>query len=131
MPPAENQAWVARAESDKACYLHELTSYFPPQGFDAKGNMVAANIPGVKAPRKLDNKVERDLYVQKCNVSDYFLYQNTMRSQFKLRNPGMMFGQVAKYTSHMYNNLAQEETAPWDTHTTTQDKPRYDTEMAN
>ena len=36
MPPAEKEAWSARAEADKARYLHELASYIPPPGYDAK-----------------------------------------------------------------------------------------------
>ena len=32
LPPTEKDAWVARAEADKARYLHELASYVPPPG---------------------------------------------------------------------------------------------------
>jgi hypothetical protein len=32
MPPTEKEAWAERAEADKARYLHELTTYTPPQG---------------------------------------------------------------------------------------------------
>ena len=34
MPIAEKEAWNARAEADKARYLHELAIYVPPPGYD-------------------------------------------------------------------------------------------------
>ena len=52
-----------------------------------------------------------------------------MRDQFKRENPGMTFGQLAKYTSHMYKNLTPDEKATWESRAQ-QDKARYDTEIA-
>ena len=52
-----------------------------------------------------------------------------MREQFKRDNPGMTFGQLAKYTSHMYKNLTPQEKSNWDTRAA-QDKARYETEIA-
>lgn len=72
----------------------------------------------------------KDVNAPKRNVSAYLLYQNAMRDQFKRENPGMTFGQLSKYTSHMYKNLTPEERATWDTHAA-QDKVRYDAELAN
>ena len=129
MPPAEKEAWVARSEADKARYLHELASYVPPPGYDAKGDSISSNIPGMKPSRKSGSKVERDVNAPKRNVSAYLLYQNAMRDQFKRENPGMTFGQLAKYTSHMYKNLTPEEKATWDARAA-QDKARYDAEVA-
>jgi hypothetical protein len=40
----------------------------------------------------------------------------------------MTFGQLAKYTSHMYKNLTPEEKATWEARSA-QDKVRYDTEI--
>lgn len=62
-------------------------------------------------------------------MSAYLLYQNAMREQFKRENPGMTFGQLAKYTSHMYKNLTPEEKATWENRAH-QDKARYDAEIA-
>lgn len=62
-------------------------------------------------------------------MSAYLLYQNAMREQFKRENPGMTFGQLAKYTSHMYKNLTPEEKATWEARAA-QDKARYDAEIA-
>jgi len=62
-------------------------------------------------------------------MSAYLLYQNAMREQFKRENPGMTFGQLAKYTSHMYKNLTPEEKATWEARAQ-QDKARYDAEIA-
>jgi high mobility group protein B2 len=131
MPPAEKEAWVARAEADKARYLHELASYVPPPGYDAKGDTIASTIPGAKGAvsRKPGGKVERDSNAPKRNVSAYLLYQNAMREQFKRENPGMTFGQLAKYTSHMYKNLTPEEKATWDARAA-QDKARYSAEIS-
>jgi high mobility group protein B2 len=123
LPPSEKEAWVARAEADKARYLHELASYVPPPGYDPKGDPI---VPPVKSGRK--GKPEKDINAPKRNMSAYLLYQNAMREHFKRENPGMTFGQLAKYTSHMYKNLTVDEKATWDGRAA-QDKARYDTQL--
>ena len=126
LPPTEKEAWVARAEADKARYLHELASYVPPPGFDPKGDAIVAAI-NTKNGRK--GKPQKDPNAPKRNMSAYLLYQNAMREQFKRENPGMTFGQLAKYTSHMYKNLTPEEKATWEARAA-QDKARYDAEIS-
>ena len=126
LSPSEKEAWVARAEADKARYLHELASYAPPPGYDPKGDAIVSPMytkPGRKG------KPEKDANAPKRNLSAYLLYQNAMRDQFKRENPGMTFGQLAKYTSHMYKNLTPEEKATWESRSQ-QDKARFDAEMA-
>lgn len=125
LPPVEKEAWVARAEADKARYLHELSCYVPPQGYDSKGDAV---IPPVQTKGR-KGKPERDVNAPKRSMSAYLLYQNAMREQFKRENPGMTFGQLAKYTSHMYKNLTEEEKATWESRAQ-QDKARYDAEIS-
>lgn len=126
LPPSEKEAWVARAEADKARYLHELASYVPPPGYDPKGDAIVSPV-NTKGGRK--GKPEKDINAPKRNMSAYLLYQNAMREQFKRENPGMTFGQLAKYTSHMYKNLTPEEKATWEARAA-QDKARYDAEIA-
>jgi high mobility group protein B2 len=126
LSPSEKEAWVARAEADKARYLHQLASYVPPPGFDPKGDAIVTPMytkPGRKG------KPEKDANAPKRNLSAYLLYQNGMRDQFKRENPGMTFGQLAKYTSHMYKNLTPEEKATWESRSA-QDKARFDAEIA-
>lgn len=125
LTPHEKEAWNARAEADKDRYLAELASYIPPPGFDAKGDAVMTNIGG----KEKRVKPERDPRAPKRNVSAYLHYQNAMREQFKAENPGMTFGQLSKYTSHMYKNLTSEEKAQWEAYAV-HDKARYDAEMA-
>lgn len=127
LPPAEKEAWVARAEADKARYLHELASYVPPPGYDPKGDAIVSPV-NTKSGRK--GKPEKDVNAPKRNMSAYLLYQNAMREQFKRENPGMTFGQLAKYTSHMYKNLTPEEKSTWEARAA-QDKVRYDAEIAS
>ena len=110
LPPSEKEAWSARAEADKARYLHELSSYVPPPGYDSKGDAIEAPMNNKTGRR---GKAERDVNAPKRNLSAYLLYQNAMREQFKRENPGMTFGQLAKYTSHMYKNLTPEEKETW------------------
>ena len=62
-------------------------------------------------------------------MSAFLLYQNCMREEFKRRNPGITFGQLAKYTSHMYKCLSLEEKQKWEAHAA-QDKARYEAEMS-
>jgi len=126
LPPLEKETWVARAEADKARYLNELASYIPPPGYDAKGD---ASIVQVITKGGRRGKPERDINAPKRNMSAYLLYQNAMREQFKRENPGMTFGQLAKYTSHMYKNLTPEEKATWEARAQ-QDKARYDAEIS-
>jgi len=130
MPPAEKESWAARAEADKERYLHELSSYIPPAGYDAKGDAILAEgeYGQVKPPGRRYGKVEKDINAPKRNVSAYLLYQNAMRNSFKQENPGMTFGQLAKYTSVMYKNLTAEEKATWVTRAE-EDKKRYDAEL--
>ena len=129
LSPSEKEAWVARAEADKARYLQELATYVPPPGYDSKGDaIVAPTAANVKdGPR---GKQKKDANAPRRNLSAYLLYQNAMRDQFKRENPGMTFGQLAKYTSHMYKNLTPEERAVWDSRAS-QDKARYDAEISS
>mmetsp|Transcript_8143 Transcript_8143/g.22595 ORF Transcript_8143/g.22595 Transcript_8143/m.22595 type:complete len:330 (-) Transcript_8143:505-1494(-) len=126
LPPSEKEAWVARAEADKARYLSELAVYMPSPGFDPKGDAIV-NPVTTKSGGK--GKQERDINAPKRHLSAYLLYQNAMREQFKRENPGMTFGQLAKYTSHMYKNLTPEEKGSWEERARL-DKSRYDQEIA-
>lgn len=131
MPPAEKESWAARAEADKERYLHELSTYVPPEGYDAKGDSLEINTQpnASKATGRRYGKAEKDSNAPKRNISAYLLYQNAMRNQFKQENPGMTFGQLAKYTSHMYKNLTPEEKATWVTRAE-EDKKRYEEQIA-
>jgi high mobility group protein B2 len=126
LPPTEKEAWVQRAEADKARYLHELANYVPPAGYDAKGDAIVSPLAKTSGRK---GKPEKDPNAPKRNMSAYLLYQNAMREQFKRENPGMTFGQLAKFTSHMYKNLTPEEKATWEARAS-QDKARYDAEIA-
>ena len=100
LSPSEKEAWVARAEADKSRFLHELASYIPPPGYDAKGDAIVHTQPAHNGPggkyyglgtvqhpgRKF--KPEKDANAPKRNLSAYLLYQNAMREQFKRENPG-------------------------------------------
>jgi len=125
MPPAEKQSWAARAESDKVRYLHLLSSYVPPPGYDAKGDAIMAT---QMIYTKKRGKTQRDPNAPKRNMSAYLLYQNAMRESFKRENPGMTFGQLAKFTSHMYKNLTVEEKQTWVSRAE-QDKARYQAQI--
>lgn len=127
LSPEEKEAWIARAEADKARYLQGLANYVPPPGYDAKGDAVMTFTGRSGSGRR--GKAERDPHAPKRNMSAYLLYQNAMRDQFRRENPGMTFGQLAKYTSAMYKCLTPEEKATWDARAA-QDKARFDAGMA-
>lgn len=127
MPVAEKEAWQARAEADKARYLHELSSYLPPEGFDAKGDAILST--PMKAPGNKRGKVQRDPNAPKRNMSAYLIFQNTMRDHYKRENPGLTFGQLAQHTSKQYKKLTPEEKAMW-SQRADEDKARYDAEIA-
>lgn len=74
-------------------------------------------------------KSARDPNAPRRNQSAYLLYQNAMRDTFKLQNPGMTFGQLAKYTSAMYAEMPPEEKAAWNQRAEA-DKARYLTELS-
>jgi hypothetical protein len=65
LPPSEKEAWLARAEVDKARYLHELANYEPPPGYDSKGDAILEQ--QAKGGRK--SKPEKDPNAPKRNVS--------------------------------------------------------------
>mmetsp|Transcript_23169 Transcript_23169/g.50171 ORF Transcript_23169/g.50171 Transcript_23169/m.50171 type:complete len:359 (+) Transcript_23169:527-1603(+) len=127
MPPDEKEAWAQRAEADKTRYLHELSQYVPPPGYDVKGDAIAGT-PTVRSFK--GGKATRDPSAPKKNMSAYLMYQNTMRESFRTENPGMTFGQLAKFTSAMYKSLTPEEKGRWE-EAALQDKARYETEMSN
>ena len=75
-------------------------------------------------------KPARDPNAPKRNLSAYLLYQNAMREEFKLENPGMTFGQLAKYTSAMYSELTPSEKEAWVARAEA-DKARYLHELSS
>ena len=107
MPAADKEHWQNQAAEDKNRYLDELSQYVPPPGFDARGDAI---VPAKRGGKRNN----RDQNAPKRNMSAYLLYQNAMREQFKLDNPGMTFGQLSKYTSHMYRTLTTEEKNMWE-----------------
>ena len=115
--------WQNRAEEDKQRFLHEMSNFVPSPGYDQNGNAIA-QYPHFTGSRKK----QRDPMAPKRNLSAYLLYQNAMRDQFKADNPGMTFGQLSKYTSHMYKSLTPEEKAQWEDRAI-RDKERYTDEM--
>lgn len=119
----EKTVWQERAEADKERYLSELTKYVPNPGYDNQGNHIA-HFPHASGSKKK----QRDPMAPKRNLSAYLLYQNAMRDSFKTDNPGMTFGQLSKYTSHMYKSLTPEEKAQWEERAQS-DKIRFDDEM--
>jgi len=128
MQPAEKEAWNAQAGADKARYLHELTIYVPQPGFDVRGDAIIPPLADADKKKKR-RKRDRDPTAPKRNVPAYLLYQNAMRNQFKADNPGMTFGQLSKYTSHMYKAITPEQKYVWE-QKALQDKTRYGIEIA-
>jgi len=130
MPPSEKELWIARAGVDKDRYLQQLAAYAPPQGYDAKGDriesMVEYHVNNSGKPKK--SKPQKDPNAPKRNLSAYLLYQNAMREQFRSDNPKMTFGQIARYSAHMYKGLTQEEKNLW-LDRADQDKIRYETAL--
>jgi len=152
LTPAEKEVWQSRAEADKQRYLRELSGYVPPPGFDSKGDAIVTaapqpivppagymNIPMPVYPPQVPMnpqytqmkppKGPKDAGAPKRNVGAYLLFQNAMRDHFKAENPGMTFGQLSKYTSHMYKNLSPGERALWEERARL-DKERYKAELA-
>merc|ERR1719491_2791975 len=123
MSPQEKESWSQRSEADKNRFLLEMASYVPAPGFDARGDAILATLRGGYRSR-----TSRDSNAPKRNLSAYLLYQNAMRDQFKNDNPGMTFGQLSKYTSHMYKSLTAQEKIEWELRSQ-QDKARFDEEM--
>lgn len=128
MPPAEKEAWVARAEADKDRYLLELSHYRPAPGYDARGDSIDYASTSMSAPLRSRSGKGRDINAPKRSMSAYLLYQNAMRDTFKRENPAMTFGQLSKYTSQQWQNLNPEEKAVW-VQRSEQDKVRYDNEI--
>jgi len=157
MTPAEKESWRNRAEQDKQRYLEDLKLYVAPPGYDARGDLIPtesentqnSNLNGMDFNPIPIHKSQPYLHhyqkhpssskmpplgtiggPPKRNKSVYILYQNAMRSQFKQDNPGMTFGELAKYTSYMYKNLTPEEKAIW-VQRAQEDKRRYEQEIAS
>jgi len=123
LTPEQKTSWQETAEDDKQRFLTEMQTYIPTPGYDNNGNTIA-HYPHVTG----NKKKQRDPMAPKRNLSSYLLYQNAMRDQFKGDNPGMTFGQLSKYTSHMYKSLTAEEKSQWEERAQ-RDKVRFDDEM--
>lgn len=145
----EKAEWQMKADQDKIRYLSEMSKYEPPAGYDARGEAVI-NHTGSRASMAVNYAMQpsmmvyggpnqptarsskrikcRDPHAPKRNLSPYLLYQNAMRDQFKNDNPGMTFGQLSKYTSHMYKNLTAQEKTEWESRAI-DDKARFEEEM--
>jgi len=122
LSPEEKNNWKQKAEDDKERYNRELSAYVPAPGFDARGEAIVGHF------KTKSGKAMRDPNAPKRNLSAYLLYQNAMRDQFKSDNPGMSFGQLSKYTSHMYKALTSQERGEWELRAE-QDKARFEIEM--
>ena len=97
---------------------------------DSSGKQTSYNIIYLlKLATMAKNKVPRDPNAPKRNISAYLLYQNAQRNTFMQANPGMTFGQLAKYTSAMYAELPPEEKDVWKRRAE-DDKARYGRELA-
>jgi hypothetical protein len=74
MPPEEKAAWLQRAEADKARFLHELSSYVPPPGYDIKGDAIRGSMgPVTIQTRRGSTKIQRDPNAPKRNLSAYLV----------------------------------------------------------
>mmetsp|Transcript_40220 Transcript_40220/g.78617 ORF Transcript_40220/g.78617 Transcript_40220/m.78617 type:complete len:352 (-) Transcript_40220:71-1126(-) len=129
MQPEEKQAWSARAVADKERYLHELSTYVPPFGFCAKGDVIMTQ-PSEAFKKGKRSKSDRDSNAPKRSVPAYLLYQNANRAQFKAENPELSFGDLAKYTSQMYKTITPEEKSMWESKAL-EDKLRYQMELTS
>jgi len=126
---SEKSAWQSRAEADKTRYLMEMSTYVPPRGYDARGAAIGVETKSsARGGRK--GPYTRDPNAPRRSTSSYLMYQNAKREQFKIDNPGMTFGQLSKYTSHMYKSLSPEEKEVW-VELARKDKIRYDEEKTN
>mmetsp|Transcript_1332 Transcript_1332/g.2605 ORF Transcript_1332/g.2605 Transcript_1332/m.2605 type:complete len:614 (-) Transcript_1332:230-2071(-) len=131
MPQSEKEHWQQKAEQDKSRYLDELSRYVPPPGYDSKGDAIVSNDSPKSSPSastKRGKAVRIDPNKPKRNMSAYLHFQNAMRATFKNENPGMTFGQLAKYTSQKFKNLTDEERAIWEGKAA-EDKRRYETQI--
>jgi high mobility group protein B1 len=127
LSPEEKEAWVAPSGSGqgslsaRTCQLR-ASSWIRCQG--------RCRHDLYRTIGKASGQTRARYPMPKRNMSAYLLYQNAMRDQFRRENPGMTFGQLAKYTSAMYKCLTPEEKATWDARAS-QDKSRFDGEMAS
>ena len=129
LPPDQKHQWQLKAEADKNRFLKELQTYKPAPGFDAKGDAIPEVHDAYNHNGRGKAKI-RDTKAPKRNISAYLIYQNAMREEFRRDNPGLTFGQLAKYTSHMYKSLTKAEKKQWDDKAA-KDRARYDAEMSN
>jgi len=123
LTPEQKTTWRETADADKQRFLAEMQTYVPSAGYDNQGSIIS-HYPHITGSKKK----QRDPTAPKRNLSAYLLYQNAMRDQFKGDNPGMTFGQLSKYTSHMYKSLTPEEKAQWEERAQ-RDKVRFEEEM--
>eukprot|EP00550_Attheya_septentrionalis_P010954 CAMPEP_0198303466 /NCGR_PEP_ID=MMETSP1449-20131203/56897_1 /TAXON_ID=420275 /ORGANISM="Attheya septentrionalis, Strain CCMP2084" /LENGTH=214 /DNA_ID=CAMNT_0044005959 /DNA_START=1144 /DNA_END=1788 /DNA_ORIENTATION=+ len=78
--------------------------------------------------KKRKGKKKKDPLKPKRNMSAFFLYSNAFRSEVKVKNPDVTFGEVAKILSAQFKQLPEKELKKWQKKAD-KDKLRYQEEM--
>lgn len=115
--------FVKMSDKDKERYASEKDTYVPTQGFGNDGKALAVG-KGGKAKR-----TKKDKSLPKGALSSYIIFCTQMRSVIKAETPDIANTDIMKQTGERWRAMSAEQKGPWEA-LATQDKQRYDEEMA-
>ncbi|KAL3822817.1 hypothetical protein ACHAXA_005982 [Cyclostephanos tholiformis] len=96
---------------------------------DLKKAPEEAPLPSKSSEGGDKTKKKKDPNAPKRSLSAFVLYCNAARDDFRVENPDLTFGELAKLLSAKFKALTAEERAPWDEKAAT-DKALYQKEIA-
>ena len=119
----EKNRWEAHAAQDKARYEAEMTTYVPPPGYDATGNLVEDRRLNKKYMKKA-----RDPDQPKRARGSFVFFTFDMRPKVTAENPGIKFVDMGVVLGERWRALPPEEKSKYENQAA-EDKARFNREM--
>jgi len=118
MSDKEKEKFHEMSMEDKERYAEQMKDYVPPPGM----------MPGGRRRRRRGMKKERDPNKPKRALSAFFYYAKDERPKVREIHPEYSVGEVAKELGRQWNELTDEQKAPYET-SAESDRARYDVAM--
>ena len=126
LSPEEKSRWEEAAAQDKERFENELSTYQPPPGFDANGNLMESHIIGLGAGRK--NKKEKDPNAPKRARGSYVFFTLDARPKILEETPDLTFRDIGHVMGERWRALSAEDKQKYD-ELANNDKKRFKEEM--
>lgn len=126
LSPKEKSRWEEAAAQDKERFENDLSTYQPPPGFDAKGNLMESHIIGLGVGRK--NKKEKDPNAPKRACGSYVFFTLDARPKILEETPDLTFREIGSVMGERWRALSAEDKQKYDD-LANNDKKRFKEEI--